>query len=94
MKNAAIVMVAALGLAAGSVQASEALAKSGGCLTCHNVTGAKKMGASFKDLSVKFKGKAGAEEEILAKLGDAKKHPASKASADDKKAIVKWILAM
>ncbi len=94
MKHAAIVVAAALGLAAGTAQASEALAKDAGCLTCHNVTGAKKMGASFKDTATKYKGKADAEATLLAALGDAKKHPASKASDADKKAIVKWILSM
>lgn len=94
MKRIALILSAALALAATGAQANEALAKSAGCLTCHNVTGAKKIGTSFKDTAAKYKGKADAEATILASMADAKKHPVSKASDDDRKALVKWILAM
>ena len=94
MKRTAMILATAFGLAAAPALADEALAKSAGCLTCHNVTGAKKIGASFKDAAAKYKGKADAEATILAALGDAKKHPASKASDADKKKLVTWILAM
>jgi cytochrome c len=73
---------------AGAAQASEELAKKSGCLTCHNVTGAKKIGPSFKDAA-----KDG-EEKILAALNDKKKHGAVKASDDDKKALAKWIASL
>lgn len=89
MKRTAAVVMAALALAAaGTVQASEDLAKKSGCLTCHNVTGAKKMGPSFKDAA-----KDG-EEKILAALNDKKKHGAVKASDADKKALATWIAGM
>jgi cytochrome c len=88
MKRIALVAAAALALAAGAAQASEELAKKDGCLTCHNVSGAKKMGPSFKDAA-----KDG-EEKILAALMDKKKHGAVKASDDDKKALAKWIAEM
>jgi cytochrome c len=89
MKRTSAVIVATLALAAaGTVQASEELAKKSGCLTCHNVTGAKKMGPSFKDAAAK------GEAAILASLDDKKKHGAVKASADDKKALAKWIAGM
>ena len=95
MKNIVVICVASLGLAAAAAaNASEELAKKSGCLACHNVEGAKKMGASFKDLSAKHKGKAGAEAEILAKISSGKGHPAVKASADDQKALVKWVLSL
>jgi cytochrome c len=95
MKRIAVVVVATLGLAAaGTALASEELAKKSGCLGCHNVEGAKKMGASFKDISAKHKGKADAEAAIVAKLNEAKGHPKAKSSPDDNKALVKWILAM
>jgi cytochrome c len=85
-----IAMIAAgLALAvAGSVQASEELAKKSGCLTCHNVSGPKKMGPSFKDAA-----KDG-EDKILAALNDPKKHGAVKASAEDKATLAKWIAGM
>ena len=89
MKRIAFVMIAALGLAAaGTAQASEDLAKKSGCLTCHNVTGAKKMGPSFKDAA-----KSG-EEKILGSLNDPKKHGAVKASDADKKTLATWIAGM
>jgi cytochrome c len=89
MKRTAAVAIAALSLAAaGSAQANEELAKKSGCLTCHNVTGGKKMGPSFKDAA-----KSG-EEKILAALNDKKKHGAVKASDADKKALASWIASM
>jgi len=95
MKRIAMAVAAAFGLAvAGTAQASEELAKKSGCLTCHNVTGAKKIGPSLKDSAAKVKGKPDAEATLLAALADKKKHPSSKASADDQKTLVKWMLSM
>ena len=78
--------------AAGSANAQEALAKSSGCLNCHAVD-TKKMGPSFKDVAAKFKGKADAEATLVAQISGAKGHPAVKASPDDIKTLVKWVLA-
>ena len=78
--------------AADGALASEALAKSSGCLNCHAVD-TKKMGPSFKDIAAKYKGKADAEGTLVAKLSSGKDHPAVKASPDDVKALVKWVLA-
>jgi cytochrome c len=90
-----LVIVAALGLAfAGPAAANADLAKKSGCLNCHNVEGAKKMGASFKDLAAKHKGKADAEGMLVEKLKSGKGHPAQKASEDDIKTLVKWVLSM
>lgn len=94
MKAVVVILVASAGLAvAGAASANEALAKSSGCLACHNVEGAKKMGASFKDISAKYKGQADAEKVVGAKIAN-KPHPAVKASADDQKALVKYILSL
>jgi cytochrome c len=83
-----------LGLgAAGAANAQEALAKSAGCLNCHAVD-TKKMGPSFKDVAAKYKGKADAEATLAAKLAAGTGHPAVKASPDDLKGILKWVLAM
>ncbi len=84
---AAVSTVAAL-VGTSLAQASEELAKKNGCLNCHNVSGAKKVGPSFKDAA-----KDG-EEKILAALNDKKKHGAVKASEDDKKALAAWIAGM
>ena len=89
MKRTASIVMAALALAAaGTVQASEELAKKNGCTTCHNVTGAKKMGPSLKDAGAK------GEASFLAAVNDKKKHGAVKASDDDKKALAKWATSL
>jgi len=94
-KTTLLVAVAALGLAAaGAANASEDLAKANGCLACHNVEGAKKMGPSFKDISAKYKGKADAEATLTDKLSAAKGHPKVKSSGDDTKTLVKWVLSL
>lgn len=95
MKRIAILVATALGLAASqSALASEALAKTSGCLGCHNVAGAKKMGPSFKDLAAKYKGQADADATLCAKLSAGKAHPGVKASEDDVKTLVKWVLSL
>jgi len=89
MKKTCLLVLAATALCvAGPSLASEDLAKKSGCLTCHNVTGAKKMAPALNTYAAK-----GAEA-ILAGLGDKKKHGSVKASDDDKKALAKWVAAM
>jgi cytochrome c len=93
MKVLISVAIAAIAsLAAEGAIASEALAKSSGCLNCHAVD-TKKMGPSFKDIAAKYKGKADAEATLVAKLSAGKDHPEVKAKPDDVKALVKWVLA-
>jgi cytochrome c len=79
--------------AAGTAHAQEALAKSSGCMTCHDVS-AKKVGPAFKDVAAKYKGKPDAEATLVAKLSAAKEHPAVKAKGDDLKSLVKWVVSM
>jgi len=95
MKSLAIaVILGTVSLATGeAANASEALAKSSGCLTCH-AADTKKVGPSFKETAAKFKGKADAEASLVAKLKAGTGHPAAKASEEDLKTVVKWILAM
>ena len=65
MKAFVMVAVAAAGLAcAGAASAQEALAKSSGCMNCHDIA-TKKIGPSFKDIAAKFKGKADAESMLF-----------------------------
>ena len=95
MKSIAIAAVLAVGvIATGTANASEALAKSSGCLGCHALDATKKVGPGFKDVAAKNKGKADAEVAISAKLNTAKGHPKVKASEDDVKTLIKWVLAM
>ena len=90
----AVVTAACLALPAhaADADAAQALAKKSGCMKCHSVA-AKKEGPSFKDVAAKYKGKADAEQMLVAKLTSGKGHPATKASAADVKSIVQWVLA-
>jgi len=94
MKLIVLTVAVTIGFAgASAVNAQEALAKSSGCLNCHAVD-TKKMGPSFKDIAAKYKGNADAQATLETKLSSGKGHPAVKASADDVKSLVKWVLAM
>ncbi|HUL57511.1 MAG TPA: c-type cytochrome [Usitatibacter sp.] len=94
MKRIAIAAAAAaLVFAAGAANASPELAKKNGCTNCHEVD-KKKVGPAFKDIAAKYKGKADAADKIAGELKAGKGHPAVKASDDDIKALVKWVLAM
>jgi cytochrome c len=87
------IVAIALVAAPGAAQAQEALAKSSGCLNCHDVS-AKKAAPAFKEIAAKYKGKADAEATITAKLAKGEGHPAVKTKPDDTKSLVKWILSM
>ena len=51
------------------------------------------MGPSFKDVAAKYKGQGGCGSEAGGRISGAKGHPAVKASPDDIKTLVKWVLA-
>jgi cytochrome c len=94
MKLLAMTLIASMGLATGNLAlAQEALAKSSGCLNCHAVD-TKKVGPAFKDVAAKYKGKPDAESALVAKITGGKEHPTVKASADDVKSLVKWVLSL
>ena len=94
MKSIVIAAVVAVGMAtAGTASAQEALAKSSGCLNCHDVA-TKKLGPAFKEVAAKYKGKADAEAKLVTMLSTAKGHPEVKAKGDDLKGIVKWVLSL
>jgi cytochrome c len=94
MKTAMIASAIVIGVfAAGSAGASEALAKSSGCLGCHAVD-TKKVGPSFKEIAAKYKGKDTTESMLTDKIGAAKAHPKTKASPEELKTLVKWVLSM
>ena len=78
---------------AGPVNASADLAKSSGCMMCHDME-KKKAGPSFKDIAATHKGKAADEAALVAKLVAGKEHKPVKANEADIKTLVKWILAM
>lgn len=94
MKSIIITALLAAGLVVGgAANASSELAKKSGCTNCHAVD-TKKVGPAFKDVAASNKGKAGAEASLVAKITGGKDHPKVKASEDDVKALVKWVLAM
>ena len=94
MKSIIIAAIVAVGVVgASAANASEALAKNSGCLTCHAID-AKKMGPAFKEVAKKYKGKGDAEGKLVTALSTAKGHPEVKATGDDVKTLVKWVLAL
>ena len=93
MRSVVIAAVVAAGfMVAGAANAQEALAKSSGCMNCHDVS-TKKIGPAFKEIAAKYKGNADAQKTIVAKLSAAQGHPEVKAKGDDLNSLVKWVLA-
>jgi len=88
------VVTAAL-MSAGMAQASPDLAKSAGCVKCHEMDKKKKGAPGFKETAAAYKGKADAEATILKKINDPKgDHPEMKAKPEDVTAVVKWMLSL
>ena len=98
-------MIAAVGLmAAGSATAVEMspLAKKNGCIACHTVD-KKLVGPAYADVAKKYKGDAGAQAKLEAKVAkggagvwgtmpmppNAPKVPAAEISE-----LVKWVLSL
>jgi len=55
----------------------------------------KKGAPGFKESAAKYKGKADAEATLVKFVTDTKgDHPEVKASADDVKTMVKWVLSL
>lgn len=86
--------IAAGVMAAGAAQASPELSKSAGCVKCHEID-KKKKGPAFKDSAAKYKGKADAEATLFKTITDPNgDHPEMKASPEDTKTMIKWILTL
>jgi len=85
---------------AGNALASEALAKKYNCLTCH-ATDKKLVGPSYQEVAAKYKGDAGAEAKLVAKVknggsgvwGQIPMTPNASVPDADIKTLVKWVLA-
>jgi cytochrome c len=94
MKALIFATLVACGLALSGQAAAQAdLAKSAGCMNCHDAA-TKKVGPSFKDIAAKYKGKADAPAMLAAKVSGGKDHPQVKASPEDVTKLVNWILGM
>jgi cytochrome c len=85
---------------AGNALASEALAKKYNCLTCHAMD-KKLIGPSYQDVAAKYKGVAGAEATLVAKVknggsgtwGQIPMPPNAAVPDADIKTLVKWVLS-
>ena len=100
-----LIITAALSLvAAGSVQADEALATTSGCTACHQVD-AKVVGPAYKEVAAKYKGQEGAADTLTAKViaggvgnwGQVPMPPKggrADVSDDDIRTVVEWILSL
>ena len=94
MKAALLVLAAASTLTAGSAYAQSGadVLKAKGCMNCHD-TDKKKVGPAYKEVAAKYKGNAGAEAQLIAKLKEGKGHPKVAASDAELKAAVRQVLA-
>lgn len=95
MKSMLIVLGAAGILMAGSAHAQSGadVLKAKGCLNCHEMD-KKKVGPAYKEVAAKYRGKAGAEKELVAKIKEGKVHPKVAASDAELGAAVRHILAI
>lgn len=88
-------------LAAGNVAASEKLAQSSGCMTCH-VLDRKIIGPGYKEIATKYRNDKGAEANLVKKVkaggsgvwGPTPMPPNAHVKEDDIKAIVHWMLGL
>lgn len=81
MKTKLVVLAATAMLAASLPRAATAadVLKEKGCLNCHALD-KKKVGPAFKDVAAKYKGKASAKDDLVAKLKTGKGHMKIKAT--------------
>ncbi len=88
-------------LATGSAAASEKLAQSSGCMTCHAID-KKTIGPGFKDIAAKYRNDKSAEANLVKKVkaggsgvwGPTPMPPNAHVKEDDIKAIVTWVLTL
>jgi cytochrome c len=102
--KALLLMVVTAGslMLATQASANQALAQKSGCLACHSVD-KKVLGPAYKDVAAKYKGDAGAEAKLVAKVkagGSGVWGPmpmpanSPQVKDEDIKTIVKWILSL
>lgn len=98
----AIVALAAIGVfAAGHAAASEKLAQSSGCMTCHAID-KKGIGPGYKEVAAKYRTDKNAEANLVKKVkaggsgvwGATPMPPNAHVKEDDIKTIVRWILTL
>ena len=88
-------------LAAGNTAASEKIAQSSGCMTCHT-TDRKVIGPSFKEIAAKYRYHKDAESLLVKKIkvggsgvwGSTPMPPNAHVKEDNIRAVVQWILTL
>ncbi len=88
-------------LPAVNATASEKLAQSSGCMTCHAMD-RKAIGPGYKEIAAKYRNDKSAEAKLIQKVkaggsgiwGPAPMPPNAHVKDDDIKAMVQWILAL
>ena len=96
-----LLVTAGLLASSSNALAQEALAKKYNCLACHSVD-KKIVGPAYKDVAAKYKGDAGAEARLVAKVknggsgvwGQIPMPPNSSVPDADVKTLVKWVLSL
>jgi cytochrome c len=100
MKSLILVVAGAAMFVTAGAQASEQLAQSSGCMTCHAVD-RKVIGPSFKDVAAKYSGNKAADADLFKKVkaggkgvwGDMPMPPNAHLKDEDIKTLVRWVLA-
>ena len=94
MRTLLVIVAAAGALAAGIgfAQSGPDVLKAKGCMNCHD-NDKKKVGPAYKDVAAKYKGKKGADGELVAKIKEGKGHPKIEASDAELKAAVGTVLS-
>ncbi len=94
--------LAAIGiLVAGNTAASEKIAQSSGCMTCHAID-RKVIGPSYKEIAAKYRNDKAAEASLVKKVkaggagvwGAIPMPPNAHVKDDDIKAVVQWMLTL
>lgn len=88
-------------LSAGTAAASEKLAQSSGCMTCHAMD-RKAIGPGYKEIAAKYRNDKGAEAKLIQKVkaggsgvwGPAPMPPNAHVKDEDIKSMVQWILTL
>jgi cytochrome c len=88
-------------LSAGTAAATEKLAQSSGCMTCHAMD-RKAIGPGYKEIAAKYRNEKGAEAKLIQKVkaggagvwGPAPMPPNPHVKEDDIKTMVQWILSL
>jgi len=101
MKFVFAVLFAFSVMISGHVAASEKLAQSSGCMTCHAVD-RKLVGPSYKEIATKYRNDKAASANLVKKVkaggsgvwGPTPMPPNAHVKEDDIKAIVNWTLTL